>query len=175
MPYFYAGVWEIFLPNVMANTSYKYEIADQNGHIMPLKADPYAVSMQLAPDTASKVADKLVYQWQDDKWMQERANSANHYHGPVSIYEVHLGSWKRKTVSIDNNEHATAYLNYHEFRAIIRLLINKFDLHSLGLLPYSFRRGGASFDFRRFGSFDRAFNIRRWASYNSANYISQKP
>ena len=59
-------------------------------------------------------------------------------------------------------------LNYHEFRAIIRLLINKFDLHSLGLLPYSFWRGGASFDFRRFGSFDRAFNIGRWASYNSA-------
>ncbi|MEW6995581.1 1,4-alpha-glucan branching protein GlgB [Colwelliaceae bacterium MEBiC 14330] len=132
-----AGVWEIFLPNVMANTSYKYEIADHNGHIMPLKADPYAVSMQLAPDTASKVADKLVYQWQDDKWMQERANSANHYHGPVSIYEVHLGSWKRKTVSIDNNEHATAYLNYHELAEQLIPYALEMGFTHLQLMPVS--------------------------------------
>jgi 1,4-alpha-glucan branching enzyme len=80
-----AGVWEIFLPNVMANASYKYEIADQYGHTIPLKADPYAVSMQLAPETASVVAANSLYQWQDKEWMQARADSSNYYNGPVSI------------------------------------------------------------------------------------------
>ncbi|MFQ3338295.1 MAG: 1,4-alpha-glucan branching enzyme, partial [Colwellia sp.] len=90
-----AGVWEIFIPNIVAQASYKYEIADKNGYIQPLKADPYAFEMQNSPGTATKIVKSSDYQWQDGEWMSERATSSNHYQGAVSIYEVQLGSWKR--------------------------------------------------------------------------------
>lgn len=101
-----AGVWEIFIPNITEDSAYKYEILDANGHLQPLKADPYATAMQHPPATASIVKANTSYQWHDNSWMQSRASSANHYHGPVSIYEVHLGSWRRS----DNNN----YLSYRE-------------------------------------------------------------
>ena len=104
-----AGIWEIFIPNVKANSCYKYEIADTNGNLIPLKADPYSFSMQSAPETASKVIHNSTFEWQDEKWMDERASAANHYNGPVSIYEVHLGSWRR-------NQEGN-YLSYRELAA----------------------------------------------------------
>lgn len=101
-----AGIWEIFIPNIAANSVYKYEIVDAHGHVQPLKADPYAIAMQHPPETASIVKAETSYQWHDQSWMQSRTSSTNHYHGPVSIYEVHLGSWRRA----DNND----YLSYRE-------------------------------------------------------------
>ena len=109
-----AGVWEIFIPNVAENTAYKYEIVDANGHLQPLKADPYAVAMQHPPETASKVIEAKSFQWHDKQWMQERASSSNHYHGPVSIYEVHLGSWKRNGENASDTTHSPSYLTYRE-------------------------------------------------------------
>ena len=109
-----AGVWEIFIPNVEENTAYKYEIVDANGHLQPLKADPYAVAMQHPPETASTVIATKPYQWHDNQWMQERASSSNHYHGPVSIYEVHLGSWKRNGENASDTTHSPSYLTYRE-------------------------------------------------------------
>ncbi len=114
-----AGVWEIFIPNIASNSPYKYEIADANGHIQPLKADPYAVAMQHPPETASLIAANKNYQWSDNKWMQTRASSANHYHGPVSIYEVHLGSWRRT----HQDEYSTSHHNYLSYRELANQLI----------------------------------------------------
>jgi len=136
-----AGVWEIFLPKVSANASYKYEIADKNGHIQPLKADPYAFSMQLAPDTASKVVPSSAYQWQDEKWMAERATSSNHYHGPVAIYEVHLGSWKRNVDASDRSNadvgHSPSYLTYHELAKQLIPYAVEMGFTHLQLMPVS--------------------------------------
>ena len=132
-----AGVWEIFIPNVTANASYKYEIADKNGHIQPLKADPYAFSMQLAPDTASKVVPNSAYQWQDEKWMDDRANSSNHYNGPVSIYEVHLGSWKRHAEDNSNGGHSPSYLTYHELADQLIPYAVEMGFTHLQLMPVS--------------------------------------
>jgi 1,4-alpha-glucan branching enzyme len=109
-----AGVWEIFIPNVEENSAYKYEIVDGNGHTQPLKADPYAVSMQHPPETASKIVSTNPYQWRDKQWMEERASSSNHYNGPVSIYEVHLGSWRRVHRDEQNTASKPNYLNYRE-------------------------------------------------------------
>jgi len=132
-----SGVWEIFLPNVNAGTSYKYEISDKNEHIQPLKADPYAFSMQLAPETASKIIQDSQYQWQDKQWMEKRATSSNHYHGPVSIYEVHLGSWKRKTGDGDDNGHSPRYLTYRELaKELIPYAVDMGFTH-LQLMPVS--------------------------------------
>ena len=136
-----AGVWEIFLPNVTANASYKYEIADKNGHIQPLKADPYTFSMQLAPDTASKIVPNSTYQWQDEKWMTARTKSSNHYHGPVSIYEVHLGSWKRNLGASDqrniDNGYSPSYLTYHELAEQLIPYAVEMGFTHLQLMPVS--------------------------------------
>jgi 1,4-alpha-glucan branching enzyme len=85
-----AGVWEIFIPNVIAGDLYKFEILDGSGQLLPLKADPYALSAQLRPDTASCVAVLP-----DIKNLAESRASANARQAPISIYEVHVPSWRR--------------------------------------------------------------------------------
>lgn len=89
------GVWDIFIPSVKGDVNYKYEIIGKFGEVLPLKADPYAFQMQHAPQNASVTVSKSLYQWQDSEWMEKRSTDIDQYHGPVSIYEVHLGSWRR--------------------------------------------------------------------------------
>ncbi|TYK66113.1 1,4-alpha-glucan branching protein GlgB [Colwellia echini] len=128
-----SGVWEIFLPNISAGASYKYEIADKHDHIQPLKADPYALSMQLAPDTASKVIQNSNYQWQDTQWMNERATTSNPYNGAISIYEVHLGSWKRNSQA----QYSPAYLTYRELAEQLIPYVVDLGFTHLQLMPVS--------------------------------------
>jgi 1,4-alpha-glucan branching enzyme len=87
------GVWELFVPGVKPGDLYKYEIKTKS-HDLRVKTDPLAFSMELRPETASRVWDLGVYQWTDDAWMAERKNK-NLYSSPMNIYEVHLGSWLR--------------------------------------------------------------------------------
>jgi 1,4-alpha-glucan branching enzyme len=89
-----AGVWELFVPGLHAGGCYKFEIMDGNGHRHPLKADPYAFQAQLRPDNASILAAPLQRAWRDDAWMAARG-AKQAVDAPVSIYEVHLGSWRR--------------------------------------------------------------------------------
>ncbi len=88
------GVWEIFVPEVGAGTPYKYEIVGADGVVLPLKADPFAFQSELRPSTASIVAAPLEHVWGDDRhrdyWRQADARRQ-----PMSIYEVHAGSWQR--------------------------------------------------------------------------------
>ena len=132
-----SGVWEIFLPNVSADASYKYEISDKYEQIQPLKADPYTFSMQLAPETASKVIQNSEYQWQDAKWMSERDSSSNHYNGAVSIYEVHLGSWKRNADNSADNSHSPSYLTYRELAEQLVPYVVEMGFTHLQLMPVS--------------------------------------
>lgn len=132
-----AGIWEIFVPHLEAGSPYKYEMADINGHIQPLKADPYAFSMQLAPETSSKVIQDSTYEWQDSQWMQERATASNHYQGAVSIYEVHLGSWKRNTENLSNSEHSPSYLTYQELAAQLIPYVVEMGFTHIQLMPVS--------------------------------------
>ncbi|MFN2582230.1 MAG: 1,4-alpha-glucan branching protein GlgB [Candidatus Dormibacteria bacterium] len=87
-----SGVWEIFLPYGAAGTHYKYRVTRATGHVV-LKADPLARESERPPKTASVVTDSQ-YAWSDAKWMQQRA-AWNPVTSPMSIYEVHLGSWRR--------------------------------------------------------------------------------
>jgi 1,4-alpha-glucan branching enzyme len=84
-----AGVWELFIPHVARGNCYKYEIRSRDGHILPLKADPYAFAAELRPGTASKVAEL------PRRALPLSRHAANHRRAPLTIYEVHLGSWKR--------------------------------------------------------------------------------
>jgi 1,4-alpha-glucan branching enzyme len=88
------GVWEIFVPGVGEGATYKYQITGPNGHIGPLKADPVGFGSQHPPETASIVRDIRGYGWKDSTWMKTR-EAAQKTDAPISIYEVHLGSWKR--------------------------------------------------------------------------------
>lgn len=88
------GVWEIFLPELGEGTAYKYEILGAGGEIH-LKADPVGFGAQHPPETASIVRDITGYGWKDAAWM-ERREAAQRRDQPISIYEVHLGSWRRK-------------------------------------------------------------------------------
>ena len=85
------GVWEIFLPGVGAGARYKYQIRARDGRVLPQKADPYALQCELRPATASVVARMPSAVPKSDARLRANALDA-----PVSIYEVHLGSWRRK-------------------------------------------------------------------------------
>ena len=88
------GVWEIFMPGLPDGTSYKYEIRAANGAVMPLKADPVGFGSEHPPANASVVRDISPRVWGDAKWMTKRQALQN-IESPISVYEVHLGSWKR--------------------------------------------------------------------------------
>lgn len=88
------GVWEIFLPGLSEGALYKYEILDAQGDIV-LKADPLGFGSQHPPEKASMVRDIAGYGWHDSDWM-DRRQAAQDRHAPISIYEVHPGSWRRR-------------------------------------------------------------------------------
>lgn len=87
------GVWEIFLPGIGAGELYKFEIRTHSGEIL-LKADPAGRQMEQPPATASRVVAPSEHDWQDDDWLARRAGRSA-LDAPMSIYEVHLGSWRR--------------------------------------------------------------------------------
>ncbi|RAR47470.1 1,4-alpha-glucan branching protein GlgB [Flavobacterium lacus] len=88
-----SGIWEGFIPNIDKGTKYKYKIQSNNNGIITEKADPFALYCQKPPETASVIWD-LEYKWKDKKWMDSRKDK-NGFDKPYSVYEVHLGSWKR--------------------------------------------------------------------------------
>ncbi len=88
-----SGIWEGFIEGVDKGTNYKYKIQSNNNNIITEKADPFALYCQHPPETASVIWD-LNYKWKDTKWMETRAVK-NGLNQPFSVYEVHLGSWKR--------------------------------------------------------------------------------
>ncbi|MCT7374222.1 1,4-alpha-glucan branching protein GlgB [Chelativorans salis] len=99
------GVWEIFVPGVGPGEIYKYEIIGAQGQVLPPKADPVAFKSEVPPATASVVDGLPARAWEDESWMKERS-ARNDRSAPISIYEVHLGSWRRR----DDG----AYLTYDE-------------------------------------------------------------
>ena len=98
-----SGIWEIFIPGLCEGEVYKFEIRTQEGNILE-KTDPYAQHMELRPNTASIVHDAKKYDWHDEGWMAARPQKQA-LDQAMSIYEVHLGSWRRA----DGN-----YLSYHD-------------------------------------------------------------
>ena len=86
-----SGIWELFVPEITCGTAYKYEVKNWEGHIYE-KSDPYGFQQEVRPKTASIVADLDSYEWNDAAWLEKRRNSAP-LDKPISIYELHLGSW----------------------------------------------------------------------------------
>ncbi|MDP4092299.1 MAG: 1,4-alpha-glucan branching protein GlgB [Bacillota bacterium] len=122
-----SGIWEIFIPGVMQNDVYKYEIKTCKNELYK-KSDPYAFYSELRPSTASIVYDLNNYDWNDDSWMNGRNNSGS-FDKPVSIYEVHLGSWQRVT------EEDNRFLTYREFADKLVDYVSDMNYTHIELLP----------------------------------------
>ena len=102
-----SGIWELFIPDLSTGELYKYAITTKTGKIL-FKSDPYAFFAEFRPGTASITADLSGFSWTDDNWMKQRQTS-DLLSGPLTIYEVHLGSWKRK-----NREEKEGFYTYRE-------------------------------------------------------------
>ena len=102
-----SGIWEIFIPGMGVGQLYKYAITVTSGKIL-FKADPYAFSAEYRPGTASVTADIDNFKWSDEKWMTARTSTVPE-EAPLSIYEVHLGSWRKK-----NRPEKDGYYTYKE-------------------------------------------------------------
>ncbi len=89
-----AGAWELFIPALAAGTLYKFEIRNRHTGGVMVKADPYARQFEKRPATAAKVPAAAGHAWQDGDWLARRAR-ADWLHAPMSIYEMHVGSWLR--------------------------------------------------------------------------------
>ncbi len=100
------GIWEIFLPHAAPGDRYKFELLDRRGHLLPLKSDPFGRAFEAPPGNAA-IVHASRYRWQDAAWQAERKTSPA-LDRPVSIYEVHLGSWRRKAAD------GGRYLSYLE-------------------------------------------------------------
>jgi 1,4-alpha-glucan branching enzyme len=88
------GVWELFIPRLGPGDRYKYEIIGPHGQLLPQKADPVARASEAAPGSASIVARSEPFRWTDAEWMSSRAERQCQ-NAPISVYEVHAGSWLR--------------------------------------------------------------------------------
>ncbi|WP_394370201.1 1,4-alpha-glucan branching protein GlgB [Ursidibacter maritimus] len=119
-----SGIWDIFIPNAKKGTLYKFEILDRDGKIR-LKSDPYAFFSQFRPDTAS-VATGLPAKVEPN----EQRRKANEPDQPISIYEVHLGSWRR---NLENN----FWLNYQEIADELIPYVKEMGFTHIELLPIS--------------------------------------
>ena len=122
------GIWELFVPGVTAGALYKYEILGPHGNLLPLKSDPYAFHTEQPPATASVVHGLPTHTWSDGEWLAKRS----HHHdrqAPISIYEVHLGSWQRVP------EEYHRYLTYRELADRLVPYVKEMGFTHIELLP----------------------------------------
>jgi 1,4-alpha-glucan branching enzyme len=125
-----SGVWELFVPGVGQGELYKFAIWDQEGH-MRLKTDPYGTYFEAPPNNAAIVCDVNKYQWGDDAWIAKRKAQASQLDRPMSIYEVHLGSWKR------NLAEANRPYNYRELAPLLADYVSEMGFTHIEVLPVS--------------------------------------
>ena len=122
-----SGIWELFIPGMKEGELYKFEIKTRLDHLY-LKTDPLGFSFQLRPETSSIVTNLEGFAWEDQGWFKQRARQ-NPQQQPVSVYEVHLGSWMR--VPEDNNR----FLTYRELAAKLIPYVKQMGFTHIEFLP----------------------------------------
>ena len=130
------GVYEAFIPEAKEGDCYKYLIETVDGRKL-YKADPYANYAELRPGTASRVADLSKIKWTDDKWMEARKAQTDIYSQPMSIYEVHLGSWK----CCFDEEGKQQYYNYRQLAVELTKYVKEMGythVELMGISEYPF-------------------------------------
>jgi 1,4-alpha-glucan branching enzyme len=142
-----SGVWEVFVPRLQPGEAYKYEILGANG-ILPLKADPVALATQMPPQTASVVATPLKHDWQDSGWMESRGerHSPN---APLSIYELHAGSWQLD----HSDEFVVRQYNWQELGDRLIPYIKELGFTHIELMPIMEHPFGGSWGYQPLSQF----------------------
>lgn len=129
-----SGIWEGFIEGVESGLTYKYHIVSRFHNIVHDKSDPFGVYAEVPPKSASRIWD-LDYGWDDHQWMQDR-HLHNAHNAPISVYEVHLGSWRRKV------EEGDRYLTYRELATelveyLVRMNYTHVEFMPLTEYPFS--------------------------------------
>ena len=140
-----SGIWEIFIPGLSEGEIYKFALQTKSGETIE-KADPYAFYSEIRPKSASIVYDIEGYTWSDDKWMEERVRR-NALDAPISIYEVHLGSWMRVP------EEGNRCLTYKELAHKLVEYVKDMGYTHLQLMPVTEHPLDASWGYQTIGYF----------------------
>jgi len=139
-----SGVWELFIPGLAVGELYKFEIRPA-GDVLPLvKSDPYGRQFESRPNTASLVMPDVDYDWADEEWMRAR-EAFDWQHSPMSIFEVHLGSWRRRSDG--------GFLNYRELARELIPYVADLGFTHIELLPVTEHPLDASWGYQPTGFF----------------------
>ena len=139
-----SGIWELFIPGLTAGCLYKYEIINRQSNQLFVKTDPYGQQFELRPQTAAMVIEENTYEWQDDEWMTSRQNH-DWLHEPMSIYEVHLGSWRRDA---EGN-----FLTYRQLASELVSYVKDLGFTHIELMPITEHPLDASWGYQTTGYF----------------------
>ncbi|MFH7325071.1 1,4-alpha-glucan branching protein GlgB [Desulfurivibrio sp. C05AmB] len=122
-----SGIWELFLPEIGPGEPYKFEIRTQQGDILE-KADPFQFFSEIRPRTASVVRDINHFSWSDEEWLAARREKTT-YRRPMSIYEIHLGSWRRDPAD------PARFLSYREIAAALIPYVKEMGFTHVEFMP----------------------------------------
>lgn len=139
-----SGIWELFIPGLDAGCFYKFEILNRQSQQVLTKTDPYGRQFELRPNTSSIVVCDDTYQWQDQAWMENRS-SHDWLHEPMSIYEVHLGSWK-----LDSQGN---FLSYRDLANELVQYVKELGFTHIELMPITEHPLDASWGYQTTGYF----------------------
>ncbi len=139
-----SGVWELFIPGLRVGEAYKYDLRSKFDSYHTEKTDPYSFFAEMRPRTASIVTDLDQYEWRDSDWMETRKTSSP-LRAPMSIYEVHLGSWRRKGDS--------EWLSYRELADELVAYIKDMGYSHVELMPVAEHPLDASWGYQVTGYF----------------------
>jgi 1,4-alpha-glucan branching enzyme len=153
------GIWELFIPGIEANQIYKFEIRNRDTGEIHIKTDPYGRLFELRPATASVTCAPSTYRWSDQQWIAQRSRR-NWRNEPISVYEMHLGSWQRDL----NGD----FLNYREIAQRLVTWLRELNFTHVEIMPatehpfddsWGYQTTGFFAPTRRFGTPDdfRAF------------------
>ncbi|MEK7310393.1 MAG: 1,4-alpha-glucan branching protein GlgB [Chloroflexota bacterium] len=138
-----SGVWELFIPGLAEGELYKYEIKTRYLGYVALKCDPFGFASEVRPNTASIVTDLHRLEWRDDEWMSSRKDRQG-LQSPISVYEVHLGSWRRD---------GERYLTYRELAETLVPYAKEQGFTHLELLPVTEHPFDGSWGYQTIGYF----------------------
>ena len=140
-----SGIWELFIPGLEAGETYKYCVTDAHGNQVE-KADPYGTASELPPRTASIVTNLDNYRWSDDEWMNKRTIN-NGLDQPISVYELHLGSWRH------DNDKPNGWMNYRDIAHQLVEYCQQLGFTHIELMPVSEHPFTGSWGYQTVGYF----------------------
>ncbi len=141
-----SGIWELFIPDLADGDGYKFEVRTDAGHLLH-KADPYARRFEVPPKTASVIWSDGGYEWRDRNWMRDRVSYDGWRERPMSVYEVHPGSWRRVP------EEGNRFQTYRELAASLVPYVREMGFTHIELMPITEHPFAGSWGYQVIGFF----------------------